>query len=437
MLCLLLLMMLPALGAQAEPREDILGLMNQVDRDRMYRNIHFWLQNIGDADPEDGIYTGTRCAATEWADTTALALRDSLIGYGWDVGLEPVSFLHEDPDIGQVDSWNVIARKDGWHADGMVVMGAHYDTVDEKVEDAWNPGETNTTSYDDIYSPAPGADDNGSGTVALLEMARILGHCSFRQDIELCFFTAEEIGIKGSEQHVAALDAADINVAGYFNVDMIGWDDFGEPDFRLFYDPQSIWFKNIIVGYLNDYALYPFDQMQVGDSWSNSDLLHFWQNSKPAVGFWEGGTDAEDHSPYWNQSLDNTSEFTISGTGDFLAGMTKTILAVFCEWADVRVTTDAPGSPPGSGLLAAWPNPFRPGQGAASLRYGRGAAGLDAEINIFDVNGRLQRVLRTNAEGMTRWDGRNARGEELPAGVYLARVAGEAEMEAERIVLLR
>ena len=36
---------------------------------------------------------------------------------GWDVGLEPVSFLHEDPDIGQVDSWNVIARRDGWHAD--------------------------------------------------------------------------------------------------------------------------------------------------------------------------------------------------------------------------------------------------------------------------------------------------------------------------------
>ncbi len=433
MFCFVLLMMLSALGAQAEPREDILGLMNQVDRFNLMDDL-IWLEDIGDPDPDDNQHLGTRCAATVWADSTALAIRDRLIGYGWDVGLEPVSFVHPDPDIGQVDSWNVIARRDGWSADGIVIMGCHYDTVDEKT-DEFDPMETATTSYDDPYSPAPGADDNGSGTAALLEIARILGSATFSQDVELCFFTAEEIGIKGSEQHVAALDAADINVAGYFNVDMIGWDVLGPWDFRLYYDNQSTWFKNAVVNYLNDYTSMPYEVVHVGDSWSNSDLLHFWQTSKPAVGFWEGNS-AEDHAPYWNQSLD-TIQNSISGSGDFLAEMTKVVLAAFCEWSYVRVSTDAPNSLPTGGLLASWPNPFRPDAGATSLRYGRGAAGLDAEINIFDVSGRLQRVLRTNSDGLTRWDGRDTSGELLPAGIYLARVAGETQMKAERIVLLR
>ena len=426
---LALVLLLPAQLVRAEPRDDILALQDQVSRSNMVFDL-LWLQEIGDLDPDDGVLTGTRCAATEWADTTAYAIRDRLIEYGWDVGLEPVSFVHEDPDLGLVETYNVIARKDGWNADGMVIMGCHYDTVDEKVEDQDNPGETNTTSYDDPYSPAPGADDNGSGVAAMLEIARVLGPCSFGQDVELCFFSAEEIGIKGSEHHVAALDAAGIGVAGYFNVDMIGYD-IDSPDFKLFYDPQSSWFLNWITPIIDDYTTMPYAVEQIGSSWSNSDLLHFWQTSKPALGFWEGN----DHAPYWNQSLDTFAN-SISNSGLFLEQMTKLILAVFCEYTYVRVTTDAPTSPLGGAQLTAWPNPFRPDEGRANLRYGRGADGLGAELNIFDVNGRLQRTLRTDDLGRASWDGRDARGEALPAGIYLARPAGAREVKAERIVLL-
>jgi len=434
-----LALLLSALAVQAEPRDDILALQDQVNIDNMLWDL-LWLQDIGDPNPGDGNLVGTRCAATEWGDSTAFAIRDSLIAFGWDVGLEPFSFVHEDPDLGLVETYNVIARKDGWHADGMVVMGCHFDTVDEKIPDGIpddphdgipdDDHETPTTSYDDPYSPAPGADDNGSGTAAMLEIARVLGRCSFRQDVELCFFSAEEIGIKGSEHHVAALDAAGINVAGYFNVDMIGYD-IDTHDFKLFYDPQSTWFKNFVTAFIDDYTTMPYVVEQIGSSWSNSDLLHFWQTSKPAVGFWEGN----DHAPYWNQSLDTFVD-CISESGVFLDGMTKMILAVFCEWADVRVTTNAPSTPLGGAQLTAWPNPFRSGEGAVNLRYGLAATGLDTELKIFDVNGRLQRTLRTDGQGKALWDGRNDHGESLPSGVYLARPAGAREVKAERIVLL-
>ncbi|MBC8426634.1 M20/M25/M40 family metallo-hydrolase, partial [bacterium] len=407
-------LLLPALSAQAVPREDILGLQDQVNRMRMFNNVHFWLQHFGDPDPYDGDYTGTCCVASDNAWDVVSALRDSLVGYGWDAGLEEFSFEH--PDFGTVTSWNVIARKDGWHADGMIVMGCHWDTVDEKLPNGI-PGdgdddETPYTSFDDPNNPAPGADDNGSGTAAVLEMARILGRCSFRQDVEICFFGAEEIGIKGSEFRVQQLDAAGINVAGYFNVDMIGFD-ADAFDFKLFYDPQSNWFKNVVTGYLDDYTSMPYVIEQVGSSWSNSDLLHFWQNSKPAVGFWEGS----DHAPFWNQSLDVTDN-SISGTGTFLLEMTRTILAVFCEWADVRVTTAAEDPPLADSALNAWPNPFHAGQGV-TLRFAPADPSMSRELTVFDIQGRRLRSLTANDSGQAHWDGRDTTGAPLAAGVYL------------------
>jgi hypothetical protein len=62
----------------------------------------------------------------------------------------------------------------------VVIVGAHFDAV---------PG-------------APGADDNGTGTAALLEVARVLKDHPTKRTIRLIFFNLEEAGLIGSSAYV-------------------------------------------------------------------------------------------------------------------------------------------------------------------------------------------------------------------------------------------
>lgn len=87
----------------------------------------------------------------------------------------------------------------------MYVLGAHYDAV---------PG-------------SPGADDNGSGTAALLEAARVLRNAPMRRTVELAFYTLEEVGLRGSAEHARSLAEAPEDerpvVRGMLSMDMLGY----------------------------------------------------------------------------------------------------------------------------------------------------------------------------------------------------------------------
>ena len=85
-----------------------------------------------------------------------------------------------------------------------VVIGAHIDT---------------TKGY-----PRPGADDDGSGTVTLLEMARILtnSHTTFKKPIYLIWYGAEEDDLDGSKSVVNYFIRQKIPVAAVMQLDMTG-----------------------------------------------------------------------------------------------------------------------------------------------------------------------------------------------------------------------
>ena len=96
---------------------------------------------------------------------------------------------------------------------GVVVVGAHYDSV---AADFFNG-----SAY------APGADDNGSGVAALLEIARIVAPMPHRATIMFAAFTAEETGRQGSLAFVNGYLRAQnppIDVRGMINLDTIGSD---------------------------------------------------------------------------------------------------------------------------------------------------------------------------------------------------------------------
>ena len=107
-------------------------------------------------------------------------------------------------------SWNVIAEREG-HATGergVVLVTAHLDSINI------NGGPA---------APAPGADDNGSGSAGLLEISRAFRDHRGEHDLRFILFGGEEEGLFGSKRYVANLSADERSrILAVVNMDMIG-----------------------------------------------------------------------------------------------------------------------------------------------------------------------------------------------------------------------
>lgn len=79
-----------------------------------------------------------------------------------------------------------------------------------------------SSHYDSVAS-GPGADDDSSGTAALLETARILAKHPQPATIVFASFTAEESGLLGSREFIRRAVAQNTKLVGALNNDMIGW----------------------------------------------------------------------------------------------------------------------------------------------------------------------------------------------------------------------
>jgi Zn-dependent M28 family amino/carboxypeptidase len=131
---------------------------------------------------------------------------------------------------------------------GWVMICAHYDSISNR-SPGWNPAT----------SAAPGADDNGTGTAALLEYARLLAQerASLRQRIVLAFFDGEELFFKGSLAYLGSLDTPP-PYAAVINIDMVGFNPLAD---RL----DLIWYTEGSAG-LRDRMIAANDRYQIGVS---------------------------------------------------------------------------------------------------------------------------------------------------------------------------
>ncbi len=80
--------------------------------------------------------------------------------------------------------------------------------------------------YDDMPSGsiAPGADDNASGTAAVIEAARILSQYSFPYTIVYALWDEEEQGLVGSNYYATQARNVNDSIVGVINMDMIAYD---------------------------------------------------------------------------------------------------------------------------------------------------------------------------------------------------------------------
>ncbi len=112
------------------------------------------------------------------------------------------------------DIVGAVRGTDSLLAQEWIVVGAHYDHL----------GTTGFGVRDVRTRSAPhyGADDNASGTAAVLELARRLSADPPRRSVLFVLFGAEEIGLLGSQAFVRSETLAPASIAAMVNLDMVG-----------------------------------------------------------------------------------------------------------------------------------------------------------------------------------------------------------------------
>lgn len=108
-----------------------------------------------------------------------------------------------------------VLEGEGPLANETIVIGAHYDHVGYGKYGSLSPGSN------DVHN---GADDNASGTVSLIELARRLGARKKKLPRRVVFiaFTAEELGLIGSARYTAKPTFPLKDTIAMFNMDMVG-----------------------------------------------------------------------------------------------------------------------------------------------------------------------------------------------------------------------
>ncbi len=117
---------------------------------------------------------------------------------------------------------NIIAYKVGTtYPDHHIVIGGHKDAV----------------------SGSPGADDNGSGTAGVLEMARVLKDIETKMTFVFICFDGEEQGLHGSWHYADAAAARGDSIVMMLNMDMIGYE--GNTDNVKVYHGSDLTWPNL------------------------------------------------------------------------------------------------------------------------------------------------------------------------------------------------
>lgn len=223
-----------------------------------------------------------------------------------EAGVEPLpghefrqEFEHEGATLANVTGWIEGSRP--LEEAGCVVLGAHYD------------GQ----GIDDDGRLHPSADDNASGTAALLAVARVLRSAMgpLERPVLLVAFTGEESGLLGSRHFVADPPVPLEHVRAMVNLDTVGR--VQSDQLTVFGSSSAAEFEKILAG-VNLAA--GFDLRTVAKSPAASDDAPFLEKGIPALHVFSGAHD-DYHRP--GDTADEVSVEGLARIAWFAADLTE------------------------------------------------------------------------------------------------------------------
>jgi hypothetical protein len=190
-----------------------------------------------------------------------------------------------------------------------IALGAHYDHLGhgENGNSLADKSETGKIHF--------GADDNASGSAAVLAVGEALSKQPRRRNVILEFWSGEELGLIGSTAYVNAPPVPIDQLAAYFNFDMVG----RMQDNKLTVQatgssdswPRMLEQANVAAG---------FDLLVQADPYQPTDVSSFNQAGVPSLNFFTG-THTDYHRP--SDTADKIDYDDLDRVVDFAAAIAR------------------------------------------------------------------------------------------------------------------
>ncbi|MBU1692917.1 MAG: Zn-dependent exopeptidase M28, partial [Verrucomicrobia bacterium] len=199
---------------------------------------------------------------------------------------------------------NVIATLPGTTSSSeVIIVCAHLDD--------WASGAT-----------GPGADDNASGSLAVLMAVDLFRDFTFERTVRFILFTGEEQGMLGSAAYAAQCVGAGDDIVAVLNLDMISWDGNDDGvlwlDTRLTSNPGYAGDRAIAAVFTNVVAVYGITNLEPvikANGVTYSDHSSFWNQGYAAILAIEDG---DDFTPYYHTTSDQAITLNWAYYSDFM-----------------------------------------------------------------------------------------------------------------------
>lgn len=189
-----------------------------------------------------------------------------------------------------------------------------------------NCGSLNTTlvlgAHTDSVAAGPGINDDGSGTIGILEVAKQLANYKVNNAVRFGFWSGEEEGLLGSTYYVENLSPANLsNVRAYLNFDMIA-----SPNYiHAIYDGDGSAFNETgpsgsseIEAFFENYFTSAGQNFTATAFDGRSDYLAFIENGIPAGGTFTGAEElkTEEEEEQFGGTAGEALDPNYHGAGD-------------------------------------------------------------------------------------------------------------------------
>jgi hypothetical protein len=299
-----------------------------------------------------------------------------------------------------VSTKNLVVTKTGTvYPNTFVIIDAHYDTKN-----------------------GPGANDNGSGTVILLELARLLQSVETEYSIKFIHFSAEEDGLLGSINYVNDdVTNTNMDIKVVFNIDEVGGVAGMTNDIIVCERDQSpptandaasavvtSEMANCIEFYstLNTEFFYAY----------GSDYVPFMNNGQVITGLYE-----KNETPYAH----TTQDLIVNMDLDYVYQIAKGSMGTLAHFA--IAFEDASISEFDKSAIKVYPIPSKGGLTIETEHL----IGQKANISVYDVSGKIIWNQTIQSIGTKQQIQLN----DLNAGSYLMTVESEGQIYRRKIVL--
>jgi Zn-dependent M28 family amino/carboxypeptidase len=288
-------------AALAAPDPRVAQAVGAVSRDRLADTIRT-LESYG-----------SRYATTSGAAAAGNYLLDRFRQSGLPVEYDDFTFT-----TANYPASNIVATLPGRTSpEEVVVICAHYDSFS-----------------DQRPTVAPGADDNASGTAAVLEAARVLAAVPLDFTVKFIAFSAEEFGLYGSRHYAQEARARGERIVAVVNLDMIGFADALPEDLDVTGNSASEWLVNRLASAAATYTSLPIAR-KINASMRSSDHAPFWDQGYSAVLCIE---DDPLRNPYYHRVTDRLETLTMT----FAESATRTAVALVADLAQPLGAVSSP-----------------------------------------------------------------------------------------------